>query len=449
MNVNFDQALYLQEDEIESLERALLFAKYAHKGQKRATGEPYIIHPIAVCEILMNYQADHTTLIAALLHDVVEDTSVTLPEIGDSFGSEVALIVEGLTKEKKGNLHKEEYSAINVKKLLSASVKDIRILIIKLADRLHNMRTLEVKKIEKKVPYANETLLFFSPLAERLGLYQMQEELEELSFKYLNPPKFHEVQKLVINYTKTFIAIFDTCSDRIIRSKGNLDIKMAWEREPIYKAASIIQEKKPLAELFMIKLTTKESIHCYTALGIVHQLFQPLEHFEDNIAIEKSMFSKHLTTKVLINEIEVKFIIQTEQTSIFQLLKTNPIPTLSSKILKDTIQSVQSVTTNPIEFHDLISFELFQKELTVFTPKMDIITLPEKSTVIDFAFHLNPHLARKMSASRINGLKKPIYTVLHDMDIVELVTTKQTTVQASWLNHIQTAKALKEIKEIL
>nr|WP_259548243.1 HD domain-containing protein [Heyndrickxia oleronia] len=165
---------YLVMSEIELLEEAVDFADKAHLGQKRATGEPYITHPIAVCEILLEYNADITSLISALLHDVVEDTHVSITEIEQKFGKQVSNIVEGLTKVEKGKLKKEEYSAINTEKLLSASVKDIRVAVIKIADRLHNMRTLAVKRVEKKVPYANETLIFFSPLAERLGLYKLQ-----------------------------------------------------------------------------------------------------------------------------------------------------------------------------------------------------------------------------------------------------------------------------------
>ena len=163
-----EKSTYLSKSQRNLLEEAINFAEMAHQGQKRATGEPYITHPIAVCAILLDYQADSTSLVSALLHDVVEDTDVSISEIEQRFGKQVSNIVEGLTKVEKGKLTKDEYSAINTEKLLSAAVKDIRVAVVKIADRLHNMRTLAVKKIEKKAPYANETLIFFSPLAERL-----------------------------------------------------------------------------------------------------------------------------------------------------------------------------------------------------------------------------------------------------------------------------------------
>lgn len=178
----FQNCDYLSENEIIQLKYAMAFSEKAHNGQTRATGDPYIIHPLEVCLILSEYQSDITTLICALLHNVVEDTEITLTEIEQYFGTPVSFIVDGLTKFEKGKYEKEEYIAINMEKLLSTAMYDIRFAIIKLADRLHNMRTLAIKKIEKKIPYANETLLFFSPLAEKIELYKLQEELEDLGF---------------------------------------------------------------------------------------------------------------------------------------------------------------------------------------------------------------------------------------------------------------------------
>ncbi|WP_186317496.1 HD domain-containing protein [Priestia flexa] len=451
---------YLVKSEIELLEEAVDFADKAHLGQKRATGEPYITHPIAVCEILLEYNADITSLISALLHDVVEDTHVSITEIEQKFGKQVSNIVEGLTKVEKGKLKKEEYSAINTEKLLSASVKDIRVAVIKIADRLHNMRTLAVKRVEKKVPYANETLIFFSPLAERLGLYKLQEELEEIGFGYLNPPKFNNIKKLINNYSNIFVDIFNNCSKEIQKEGGSLIVDLEWSQIPLYKSYSLLQEEHDLSELFFIKVITSSKIDCYTALGVIHKLYKPLAHqMTDNIAIEVSPFLKQINTKVVINNIEVNFIIQSERdknmndAGVFGLLKNGltegEVKTLSRNLLGDSIHTVKSITKTPIEFEELISFELLQKELTVFTPKMDVVLLPEGSTIIDFAFSLNTQLAKRMSIARVNGKLQPVNTVVNDMDIVEILTTIKEMVNPDWLNHAKTSRALKEIRELL
>lgn len=447
---------YLTSHEKECLIKALQYAEAAHFGQKRATGEPYIIHPITVCGILAHYNADITTLISALLHDVVEDTNISLVEIEEQFGPNVSFIVDGLTKVVKGTFMKDEYSAINTEKLLSTAAADIRVAIIKLADRLHNMRTLSVKRIEKKVPYANETIIFFSPLAEKLGLYHIQEELEELAFQYLNPPKYADGSKLLSNFSNLFQAIFNNASEKLISSTNNLiKIDLNWNREPIYKSYSILQDGHSLSEFYHIEIITDSTLNCYTVLGLLHGLFPPIEgKFQDFIAIKKGYFSKQLNTTVLIDDMEVNFHIKPQnEPGIFSLLKkrlsSEEMRLLSTELLKDSIKSVQAVSNNPIEFHDLITYELLHKEMTIFTPKMDVILLPEGATVIDFAFSLNPELAKKMSYVKINGETKSITTALNNMDIVEIIALKRNTVHADWLNHAQTSKAMKTIQDSL
>ncbi|MBK3496313.1 bifunctional (p)ppGpp synthetase/guanosine-3',5'-bis(diphosphate) 3'-pyrophosphohydrolase [Viridibacillus sp. YIM B01967] len=450
---------YLLKNEIELLEEAINFAHKAHHGQKRDSGEPYITHPLAVCEILLEYKADVTSLISALLHDVLEDTNVSIFEIEHKFGKQVSTIVQGLTKVEKGKFETEEYNAINTEKLLSASLNDIRVAVIKITDRLHNMRTLAVKKVEKKIPYANETINFFSPLAERLGLYKFQEELEELGFSYLNPPKFNGVKKIINNYSIIFEDIFNKCSEEVKREGDSLIIDLEWIKTPSYKSYSLLEEERALSELFSIKVITSK-INCYNALGVIHSLYTPIEHhLIDNIAVVKSPFLKQLNTKVLINNVAVNIIIQSEcdkklnDTGVFELLKddlTNrEIMTLSRNLLGDSILTVKSITNTSIEFYDLIAFELFQSDITVCTPKMEVILLPKGSTIIDFAFSLNPKLATSMSYARVNGEIMPINTVINDMDIVEILTTNKKMVRSDWLIHAQTSKAIKEINEVL
>ncbi|MBA2876583.1 HD domain-containing protein [Thermaerobacillus caldiproteolyticus] len=437
------------------LKRAISFAEEAHQGQKRATGEPYFIRPLTVCEILIDYRADIISLVSALLHDVVGDTNTSLSDMERNFGPQVSLIVDGLTKITRGNLQKDEYNAINFEKLLTASEQDIRVAIIKIADRLHNMRTLAVKKVEKKVPYANETLILFSPLAEKLGLLKIQDELEDLGFSYLNPPKYKKMKKLINSYTNVFIKLFHECNENLESNGYSFVAKVDWDRMPLYKAYSLLQEGHSLSDLFSVKIVTDSTINCYSILGILHNLFKPIKgQFEDNIAIEKSNFSRYLKTKVIINGMEVKVTIQTEsdrasnEKGIFSLLKEDlsqeEIRNVSSTLLRNSINAVKSISNNPIEFYDLASFELFQREIAVFTPKMDIFLLSEGSTALDFAFILNPSLAKRMSLAKVNGKYKPINTALKDMDIVEVITANREMLNSNWLNYAYTSKAINE-----
>lgn len=423
---------YLPKEEYESFLRGIDFAEHAHQGQKRATGEPYITHPYSVCKILLDYKADVTTLISSLLHDVAEDTHFSSEDIEQRFGQEVSRIVDGLTKFEKGLVKKEEYSASNFEKLLSASAQDIRVAIVKIADRLHNIRTLSVKKVEKQVPYANETLVFFSPLAGRLGLFQMQKELEELSFQYVNPAKYKGVSKLLNNYSILFNEIFNSFREKVENNtQSELQMLISWYAKPIYESYSLLQEGSALADLYTIEVMTNSTLNCYTALGIIHRLFKPADHhFQDNIAIKRSLFVSNLTTNVCINGIQVKVEIKngTAETSnlpgIFSLfnsdLSSAEIQKFSTKLFNDSISNVKSIANTPNEFYDLISFELLQKDITVFTPKMDAVPMPEGSTALDFAFSLDPDLAKNMSSVKVNGQQKPLSTVLKDMDIVEI-----------------------------
>lgn len=448
---------YLSDVEISKLRQAMEFAEQAHSGQTRATGEPYIIHPLEVCLIVSEYQTDLTSLICALLHDVVEDTDVPLSEIEQRFGKQIAFIVDGLTKFEKGTLEKEEYSAINKEKLLSTAIMDIRIAIIKLADRLHNMRTLAIKKVGKKIPYANETLLFFSPLAEKIGLYRLQEELEDLAFSYFNSPRYIQFKKVMEDYTKGYSTTFDKFIQKVnVCDSNNIIIHIDFRTPPLFKSYNLISEGQHLQNLFTIHVTTKTSLSCYTALGIIHSIFEPVpDQFIDQIAIEKHPFLKYLKTKVRINDQIIHIIIQDKESQgfyengNFDNFQESDMHNLSEKLLGNSIYSVKSIAHNSIAFCELISFELFQKEITVFTPKMDVIKLPPNSNIIDFAYALNPSLASKMTFAKVNGEVQSLQRALQDMDIVEIHTKNKLTANAKWLHYVQTSKAIKEIIDVV
>ncbi|MFJ8063946.1 HD domain-containing protein [Psychrobacillus sp. NPDC096426] len=448
---------YLSTAEITQLQQAMEFAEQGHSGQTRATGEPYIIHPLEVCLILAEYKADLLSLICALLHDVVEDTAVSLSEIEQHFGKQVAFIVDGLTKFEKGTIEKEEYGAINTEKLLSTAIMDIRVAAIKLADRLHNMRTLAIKRIEKKIPYANETLLFFSPLAEKIGLYRIQEELEDLAFSYLNMPKYKRYKKIMEDYAKNYSTTLHKFIQKVQEcDSNNVIIHTECRKPPLFKAYNLISEGHHIPNLFTIHVTTKTALSCYTALGIIHSIFEPIpDQFIDQIAIEQHPFLKYLITKVKINHQIIQVIIHDEKTQsfykngVFDNLQETDMQHLSEKLLGNSIHSVKSISNNSIAFCELISFELFQKEITVFTPKMDAIVLPANSNIIDFAYALDPSLASKMAFAKVNGKVQSLQTTLQNMDIVEIHTKNKITANAKWLLHVQTSKAVKEIMKVV
>lgn len=453
----FQNCEYLTEDEKEQLQHAMVFSESAHFGQKRATGEPYVVHPLEVCLILSEYRADLITLICALLHDVVEDTSVSLLEIKKHFGMQVTFIVDGLTKYEKARYEKEEYAAINMQKLLFTAVQDIRVVIVKLADRLHNMRTLSIKKIEKRIPYANETLLFFSPLAEKVGLFKLQSELEELGFSYLNPHKYFRYKTIINNHIQDNSALFDDLTIGLEEKDTNEEIiNIELQKEPIFKSYIKLSEGEDISGLFTIHVITKSTINCYTALGFLHSLFEPLPNqFIDQIATHKIPSNKYLETKIKIKNQAFTVRIYDKYThylygnGILGYLHNTKIRELGELLLGDAIQTVNSMTDSPVAFCELVSSEIFQKEITVFTSEMDSVILPINSNIIDFAYALDFELGNRIDFAKVNGENKSIQTVLQDRDIVEVYTRKDNSVSAKWLTNVKTSKAIKEIMKFV
>ncbi|PGU09935.1 GTP pyrophosphokinase [Bacillus cereus] len=456
-----EKASYLHKAELEQLLKAIFVSEKAHEGQFRVSGEPYITHPFAVTEILLDCKADIITLVAALLHDVVEDTDYTIEYVRNIFGEKVADIVEGLTKiDKKQIPNKEEYEAINLKKLLLATHGDIRVAIIKVIDRLHNMRTLQVKAVKKQVPYANETLKIFAPICKRLGLFHIQHELEDLGFYYLNHSKYKGMKMLLQNYVK----LLENLSQNIMLDINNFlngtlmfEVDLDYEVSPIYTAYSRLQDIQDITAVSKIIITVSSNLDCYKILGIIHQLYKPIPHqFEDNIAIESDVLNKYLKTKVLINNHEIVICIETKLNQeirykgVFHILTKSitdkDMQNIIHKLMDHFIKTNDLVTQDAIEFYDLVSYELFQDNIVAFTPKLDSVNLPQGSTVIDFAFALNPEIAKYMSGAKVNGINKPITTNVSHLDIVELLVTENiSNVRQGWLSFANSSKAQIEI----
>lgn len=324
------------------------------------------------------------------------------------------------------------------------------------------MRTLQVKTVKKQVPYANETLKIFSPICKRLGLLHIQRELEDLSFFHLNHSKYKGMKILLQNY----VQLLEDMSQNIIQDINSfqeplLMFEVDYEVSPIYTAYSRLQDMQDLATISKIVITTSSNLNCYKMLGIIHQLYKPVPHqFEDHIAIENDVLNKYLKTKVEINDHEVVICIQTKinqeirDKGFFYILTKSitdkEMQDIIDKLMNQSIATNDLVTQDALEFYDLVSFELFQDTIVVFTPKLDPIHLPQGATVIDFAFALNPEIAKHMSGAKINGIKKTITTNVSHLDIVELwITDNKSKVRTDWLNFANTSKAQLEINKEL
>ncbi|ENQ3106464.1 HD domain-containing protein [Bacillus cereus] len=457
------KATYLTKNEVKQFQFAISFAEQAHEGQFRISGEPYILHPFAVTDILLDCKADYVTLVSALLHDVVEDTNYTLEDIQKHFGKEVSYIVDGLTKvDKKSVLNKEEYEAINFKKLLMAAQTDIRVIIIKVTDRLHNMRTLQVKNKHKQVPYANETLKIFAPLCHKLQLKTIQYELEDLAFFYLHNQKYEGMKQLLQNYNQKLHHLTDTITTDMQSFQDEVfSWHLQYEISPIYTAYSRLQVTQDASMVSKINITTSSILNCYKILGMVHQLYEPIPHqFEDTIAINSNLFNKCLKTKIKIESHEMAICIQTEDSKrrhdggIFSLLSSDmpysEVEQISAQLMDDTIINNIRLTKDVRTFYDLVSYELFQDTIVVFTPQLQPIRLPEGATIIDFAFAVNAELAIHMTSAKINGDKTSIMTTLSHLDIVEMTIDSHTIqLEAKWLNFANTSKAQLAIHKAL
>ncbi|MGE7218825.1 HD domain-containing protein [Priestia koreensis] len=445
-----ERSVYLDEEDRLLVEKAIVFAERAHHGQRRMTGEAYVIHPYHVCEIVMEYGADVTTICAALLHDVVEDTDYTLSDIRQLFGDDVSLVVEGVTKITKGTFSKEERAAVNANKLLCTATEDIRVLLVKIADRLHNMRTLGIKKIEKRIPYANETLLFFAPLAKRLGLIKWQKELEELGFYYINQKKYEALQTIIDQYgviMKRVVGVL--VEEKVLDDEGISEWTV--RKRSIYEAYSLLQEHACLRNVYEIEVITHTILECYQLLGKFHRLHAPVEGmFKDEIANPTSLFCSQLMTTVLVGEVLVTICIKTkdekkrEEKGAFAYFEKGK-GDLGIQQLTNAIIPAVSLYPIQTELQDVLAFELFQTQVIVFTKSLTPISLPKGATAIDYAFYLQPDHAKKMTGVLINEVKKPIYTVLQDMDVVEVISEEHETIHEKWLTYSQTSQALQHI----
>ncbi len=452
--------------------KAFEYAIEAHKNDLRASGEPYFTHPYEVANIVVEeFPLDDITVISALLHDVVEDTEFTLEILSKEFGKEVAEIVDGVTKISGIFRGHEITKAENYRKLLLSMVKDVRVILVKFADRLHNMRTLEFVSPDKQRRIAQETLEIYAPFAHRFGLAKVKWELEDLSFKFLNREAYEELARKLKAKRKDREAYIKKFSEPIIKKLNEYKLKYELSGRPkhlysIYR--KMVRRNKPFEEIYdlfavRIILDTDDANACYTVLGIVNQIYLPVpDRFKDYISIPKTNNYQSIHTTVVGPEgrlVEVQ--IRTRQMheiaekGVAAHWRYKENKTASDKELENWVNWIRDIFENASkdeqkkELMESFKLNLYQDEIYVFTPKGDLRRLPVGSTPVDFAFDIHSKVGHHCIGAKVDGKIVPLDTELHSGDQVEIITSKNQHPNKNWLKFVKTHKARNEIRKWL
>ncbi|MEG1608579.1 MAG: bifunctional (p)ppGpp synthetase/guanosine-3',5'-bis(diphosphate) 3'-pyrophosphohydrolase, partial [Clostridia bacterium] len=450
------------------IERAYYFAKTAHKGQKRQSGEDYFVHPSEVAEILVDLGLDTDTIIAALLHDVIEDTLYTEESIGQEFGQEVLMLVNGVTKLNKLNFKsKEEEQAENLRRMFLAMSNDIRVIIIKLADRLHNMRTLSYKNEESQVRIATETLDIYAPIAARLGISNVKGELEDLCLRYLHPTDYYFIAEKVAHTKLERQDFVNKTMSELQVLLDELDIKGEINGRPkhfysIYRKLQTGKTFEQIYDLIALRVIVDSVKDCYAVLGSVHTKWKPLPgRFKDYISVPKSNLYQSLHTTVL-SSYGMPFEIQIRTMEMHKIAEygiaahwkyKEGITDKPSSIDENkltwirNVMELQNEVSDSREYLDSLKMDLYADQVFVFTPAGDVFNLPNGSTGIDFAYAIHSQVGNKCTGIKINSTMVPITTRLTNGDVVEVVTSNAAKGPSrDWLKYVITPSAKSKIK---
>ncbi len=461
---------YLSPADFEQVRLAYRFADEAHLGQMRNNGEPYITHPIAVAAQCAEWKLDAQALMAALLHDALEDCGVTKPELIERFGSPVAELVDGLTKLDKLQFHtREENQAESFRKMLLAMARDVRVILIKLADRSHNMRTLSDMPRSKWGRIASETIEIYAPIAHRLGLNQTYRELQDLSFRHLRPWRYAILSKAVHKARSRRRDLIQKVQKEVEATfaAANMPVRIAGREKTLYSIYKKMDSKHlsfaQVTDIYGFRVLVPSVTDCYTALGLLHQLYKPLPgKFKDHIAIAKLNGYQSLhTTLVGPASVNVEFQMRTEAMHVVAesgvaahwLYKVNkPEDAAADRLGTKWLQSlldIQDETRDAAEFWDHVKVDLFPDAVYVFTPKSQIMSLPRGATVVDFAYAIHSNVGDRTMGARINGEAVPLRTELKNGDVVEVVTAPVSAPNPAWLSFVRTARARSKIRHHL
>ena len=447
----------------DAIRRAYAVASELHAGQMRATGDPYIVHPLAVAEILAGYGMDEATIVAALLHDTVEDTELTLDGATEQFGPEVALLIDGVTKLDRIKFSSRELAqAATIRKMAVAMAKDIRVLVIKLADRTHNIRTLGPLPEEKQRRVAEETLDVYAPLAHRLGMQEIKHEMEETCFGVLYPGPKAELEEAVMRRSPERSSDITHVIDDLSKVLADAGIHASITGRPkhlysIYRkmvASGLAFEE--IHDLIGIRVIVNEDKDCYAVLGLVHTMWPPIQgRFKDYIAMPKFNFYQSLHTtvvgpdgKALEVQIRTQEMHERAETGIAAHWRYKEGGGATGELPIVSIQDMQDDAEDPEEFLANLKLDLYQDEVFALTPKGDVKTLPRGATPVDFAYRIHTDVGHRCTGAKVNGRLVPLSTKLESGDIVEILTSKAQDAHPSrdWLEFVKSSRATSKIK---
>jgi len=461
-------AVYSPEADTEMLRRAYEFAEKAHAGQKRLTGDPYITHPLAVADILAKIQADPVAVAAALLHDTVEDTGVSIEDIQEQFGERIAHLVAGVTKLTRLDFSsRQDQQAHNLRKMFLAMADDIGVILIKLADRLHNMRTLDPLPAQDRQRNARETLHIFAPLAHRLGISQINWELEDLALKYLEPAAYWDIVEKLGRSREARVAQLELVQRELQEAldEAELPARIEGRAKHIYSIYRKMEQQRvdfgQIADLTALRVITDTVDHCYAALGVVHSLWMPVAgQFTDYIAKPKSNKYQSLHTKVFGPDNQpMEIQIRTEQmhrqaeygvAAHWRYKEEDSDPQLDEQIswLRQMLD-LETDLEESHEFLELLELDLFQDQVFVFTPDGDVIDLPGGAGPIDFAYRIHTEVGDHCAGARVNGQIVPLDYSFQNGDIVEIITSPHAQPSRDWLRIIKSSRAKAKVRKFL
>ncbi|MEC8382850.1 MAG: RelA/SpoT family protein [Pseudomonadota bacterium] len=466
-----NQLSYLPESELATISRALALASKAHKGQKRKTGEPYIIHPVAVAEIIANLKLDSRCISAALLHDVIEDSQYKHSDLQKQFGDEVANLVEGVTKiQKMPTRTRKESQAENFRKMLMAMCKDIRVLIIKLADRLHNMETIAIMPRDNQVRIATETLDIYAPLARRLGINTLAASLESLGFEVLHPKRSAVVKNAIDTLQGCNKMVLEELVVGIKEKLTECGVQFNCVKgrgKHAYSTYKKMRDKKisfaEITDMFAIRICVKSREDCYRALGVMHELFRPLHNtFKDYIALPKANGYQSLHTILFgPNTAKIEAQIRTYDMDkiadsgvaahcLYKAKEKNiSVQHIQAQEYLGRIMALQKHVGTTLEFMEHVKIDLCPDEIYVFTPQGDIIELPIGACVLDFAYAIHTDMGNKCLTAKVDQQIRHLSTMLQNGQTVTVTTHESVTPNDLWLEWVRTAKAKSAIRYIL